>query len=83
MIGFLLQWPTIPTLLMFPILVLVYTRLARAEEREVAERFGDAWRTYATTSPGFLPRPRRTTPPPTTPSRAGGRVSTSPARRPR
>jgi hypothetical protein len=32
---------------MFPILVLVYTRLARAEEDDVAARFGDEWRRYA------------------------------------
>ncbi len=55
MIGFLLQWPTIPTVLMFPVLVLVYTRLARAEEREVAARFGDAWREYAARTPPFVP----------------------------
>src|SRR6266536_3759809 len=60
MIGFLLQWPTVPTLIMFPILVFVYTRLARAEEGEVAGRFGDAWRAYAAATPGFLPRLRRT-----------------------
>lgn len=58
MIGFLLQWPTISTLLMFPVLVLVYTRLAKAEEREVAARFGDAWRNYAAATPGFVPRHR-------------------------
>ena len=58
MIGFLLQWPTIPTLLMFPVLVLVYTRLARAEEREVAARFSDVWRSYAAATPGFVPRRR-------------------------
>jgi protein-S-isoprenylcysteine O-methyltransferase Ste14 len=63
MIGFLLQWPTIPTLAMFPILVVIYTRLARAEEREVAARFGDGWRTYAADTPAFVPR-RRHTPPP-------------------
>lgn len=63
MIGFLLQWPTIPTLVMFPILVLVYTRLARAEEREVAARFGDAWHDYATRTPGFVPRPWHSSPP--------------------
>jgi protein-S-isoprenylcysteine O-methyltransferase Ste14 len=56
MIGFLLQWPTIPTLVMFPILVLVYARLARAEEREVAAHFGQAWRDYAARTPGFVPR---------------------------
>lgn len=65
MIGFLLQWPTIPTLVMFPVLVVVYLRLARTEEREVAARFGDDWLTYAERTPAFLPRPGRThsTPP--------------------
>jgi len=58
MIGFLLQWPTIPTLAMFPILVVVYTRLARAEEREVAARFGAVWRGYAARTPAFVPRRR-------------------------
>jgi protein-S-isoprenylcysteine O-methyltransferase Ste14 len=55
MIRFLLQWPTIPTLLMFPVLVVVYGRLARAEQCEVAARFGDAWREYAEHTPGFIP----------------------------
>jgi protein-S-isoprenylcysteine O-methyltransferase Ste14 len=63
MIGFLLQWPTIPTLVMFPILVLVYRRLARNEEREVAARFGDTWADYAARTPGFLPRRRPGHPP--------------------
>lgn len=56
MIGFLLQWPTIPTLIMFPILVAVYARLARNEEREVAARFGAQWTVYAAHTPVFLPR---------------------------
>lgn len=59
MIGFLLQWPTIPTVIMFPVLAVVYLRLARAEEREVAARFGTAWQTYARTTPAFIPRRRR------------------------
>jgi protein-S-isoprenylcysteine O-methyltransferase Ste14 len=58
MIGFLLQWPTIPTLIMFPVLVLVYARLARSEERAVARRFGAQWTAYAARTPAFLPRPR-------------------------
>lgn len=71
MIGFLLQWPTIPTLIMFPILVVVYARLARSEEREVAKRFGEEWGTYAARTPAFLPRlgSQRTLTPPTSPSR--------------
>jgi protein-S-isoprenylcysteine O-methyltransferase Ste14 len=56
MIGFLLQWPTLPTLVMFPILVVVYRRLAIREEREVRAHFADAWDTYATATPRFIPR---------------------------
>lgn len=59
MIGFLLQWPTIPTVIMFPILVFVYTRLAYAEEREVAARCGEEWREYAERTPAFVPPRRR------------------------
>jgi len=59
MIGFLLQWPTIPTLVMFPILVVIYTRLARAEEGEVATRFGNSWQAYVALTPGFIPHRRR------------------------
>jgi protein-S-isoprenylcysteine O-methyltransferase Ste14 len=59
MVGFLLQWPTIPTLVMFPVLALVYRRLAIAEEREVAARFGPAWAAYAAATPRFVPRLRQ------------------------
>jgi protein-S-isoprenylcysteine O-methyltransferase Ste14 len=57
MVGFLLQWPTIPTLLMFPVLVYVYRRLAISEERETRDRFPAAWDAYAAHTPRFLPRP--------------------------
>ena len=60
--GFLLQWPTIPTLVMFPALMGVYRRLALAEEREVAARFGPAWADYAARTPRFLPWPSHRTP---------------------
>ena len=43
MLGFMLQWPTILTLAMFPILVVMYRRLARAEERDVHKMFGVQW----------------------------------------
>lgn len=55
MVGFLLQWPTLPTLVMFPILVVIYRRLAVAEEREMRARFGDEWNTYADHTPRFVP----------------------------
>ena len=55
MFGFLLQWPTILTLLMFPVLVWMYVRLARREEREATEEFGDAYIRYAQKTPAFFP----------------------------
>ena len=56
MFGFLLQWPTILTLLMFPVLVTMYVRLAGREEREVMAEFGDEYQRYASVTPGFFPR---------------------------
>ena len=58
MLGFLLQWPTLLTLAMFPILVWMYVRLARREEREVRAEFGEAYARYAHMTPAFVPRPR-------------------------
>ncbi|SFM81349.1 Protein-S-isoprenylcysteine O-methyltransferase Ste14 [Halopseudomonas yangmingensis] len=59
MFGFLLQWPTLLTLVMFPVLLWMYARLAASEEREVEARFADAWRAYALRTPRFIPRLRR------------------------
>ncbi len=56
MFGFLLQWPTILTVIMFPILVWVYTRLARSEERESMKAFGTEWDAYTRKTPAFIPR---------------------------
>ena len=56
MFGFLLQWPTILTLLMFPVLVTMYVRLAGREEREVMAEFGNEYQRYASVTPGFFPR---------------------------
>ncbi len=56
MVGFLFQWPTLITLVMFPILVVMYFRLARREEREALAEFGDAYARYAAVTPGFFPR---------------------------
>ena len=56
MLGFLLQWPTVLTVPMFPVLVAMYIRLARTEEREVSAEFGDAYARYAAGTPAFFPR---------------------------
>lgn len=59
MTGFLLMWPTLPTLILFPILATMYVRLARREEAEAAGRFGESWSAYADRTPGWIPIARR------------------------
>jgi protein-S-isoprenylcysteine O-methyltransferase Ste14 len=54
--GFLLQWPTLLTLAMFPVLVFMYVRLARTEEREALATFGSAYERYMRDVPAFIPR---------------------------
>jgi len=56
MLGFLFQWPTLLTLLMFPILLAMYGRLAITEEAEMRAQFGDAYERYARRTPRFFPR---------------------------
>ena len=55
MFGFLLQWPTLLTLAMFPILVWMYVRLAIAEEHDAQREFGAAWEHYAAVTPRWFP----------------------------
>ncbi len=55
MFGFLLQWPTLLTLAMFPVLTVMYVRLARAEEQESLAAFGDRYRRYMADVPAFVP----------------------------
>ncbi|MDT8452949.1 MAG: isoprenylcysteine carboxylmethyltransferase family protein, partial [Gammaproteobacteria bacterium] len=60
MFGFLLQWPTILMLLMFPVLVYMYLCLAGREEAEVHKTFGESYAHYAAITPAFFPRLRQT-----------------------
>lgn len=56
MFGFLLQWPTVLTLVMFPVLVWMYVRLAHAEERQAIREFGAEYEAYRARVPRFVPR---------------------------
>ncbi|EGO64830.1 methyltransferase family protein [Acetonema longum] len=56
LLGFLLQWPTILTILMFPVLVLMYIKLARIEEGEARQQFGAEYDEYMNAIPAFIPR---------------------------
>lgn len=56
MLGFLLMWPTLLTLAMFPVLVWMYVRLAKSEEAEALAGFGEAYERYKRDTPAFFPR---------------------------
>lgn len=62
LLGFLLQWPTLLTLVMFPILLFMYARLAITEEAEMRKRFGADFEAYAARTPRFFPRLRASGP---------------------
>lgn len=55
MLGFLIQWPTLLTLAMFPVLVAMYVRLSFVEEREARKEFGEAFDAYSIQVPAFFP----------------------------
>jgi protein-S-isoprenylcysteine O-methyltransferase Ste14 len=40
---------------MFPVLVVMYVKLARNEEHEALASFGDDYRRYVADVPGFIP----------------------------
>ena len=58
MFGFLLQWPTILTLAMFPVLVAMYVHLAHVEEAEARRAFGADYDRYADDVPAWFPHLR-------------------------
>jgi protein-S-isoprenylcysteine O-methyltransferase Ste14 len=55
LLGFLMQWPTLLTLLMFPCLIWMYVRIARHEEAEARRKFGAAYAAYEAVKPAWLP----------------------------
>lgn len=57
--GFLVQWPTFLTVLMAPVLVYAYVRLAHSEERFMLDQFGQAYREYQQQVSAFFPSPGR------------------------
>lgn len=57
-LGQLIHWPTLPTLALAPVIVLIYVRLARFEEARLIERYGDDYLLYRQQVPMFLPHRR-------------------------
>jgi protein-S-isoprenylcysteine O-methyltransferase Ste14 len=60
-LGLNIQWLTIITFLLYPVLAYLYYRLARTEDKEAEAKFGDGFRRYKQTVPSFIPRVGRKT----------------------
>ena len=56
MLGWLLHWPTLLTLIFFPVLLVVYYRLAASEDAALQQYFGEEFETYKRQTPRFIPR---------------------------
>ncbi len=54
-IGLLIQWPTILTVLMWPVLIAAYYKLSQKEEKEMEREFGEAYKEYKERVPMFIP----------------------------
>ena len=54
-VGFLIQWPILPTIIIAPILLYAYTHLAKSEEQNIRREVGDVYEKYAQTVPAFFP----------------------------
>jgi protein-S-isoprenylcysteine O-methyltransferase Ste14 len=55
-LGMIADWATLPLLIMWPILAVVYYRLARREEQDMEAEFGEAYRRYKAQTGMFLPK---------------------------
>lgn len=55
-LAFMIQWPTLPTLILWPFVIIMYVRLARQEERDVLRRYPQEYAEYMKRTPMFFPR---------------------------
>ncbi|MBC7766003.1 MAG: isoprenylcysteine carboxylmethyltransferase family protein [Hyphomonadaceae bacterium] len=54
-LGMMVEWATVPLLIMFPIMIGMYVRLAKREEKDMVVEFGDAYKAYMKTTKMFVP----------------------------
>ncbi len=58
-LGLLVHWATLPLIVMWPLLVVQYYRLAKKEEEEMVSLFGERYHEYRRRVPMFIGIPRR------------------------
>ncbi|MGI5854409.1 MAG: methyltransferase family protein [Bacillota bacterium] len=54
-LGMLIEWATLPMLIMFPVMVFMYTRLAKREENDMIKEFGEDYKQYMAKTKMFIP----------------------------
>lgn len=54
-LGMIANWATLPLLIMFPIIAVMYTRLAKREERDMLQEFGGQYKEYMQQTKMFIP----------------------------
>jgi protein-S-isoprenylcysteine O-methyltransferase Ste14 len=55
-LGFMIQWPTLATLLLWPFVIGMYVKLARKEEKDVLQAYPEEYHAYMARTPMFFPR---------------------------
>ena len=55
-LGFMIQWPTLTTLMLWPFVIWMYYRLARKEEQQALKKFPEKYRDYMRQTPMFFPK---------------------------
>lgn len=53
--GWILHWPSFVTLILWPALIVAYVWLAKQEEKQTIEEFGEAYAKYAKRTKRFIP----------------------------
>lgn len=53
--GMLAEWATLPTLIMFPVIIYMYVKLAKKEEKDMISEFGEEYVQYMKKTKRFIP----------------------------
>jgi len=53
--GMLVEWATLPLLILYPVMVVLYVRLAKREEKDMLIEFGEVYRSYMRKTKMFIP----------------------------
>ncbi len=53
--GMMAEWATLPLLILYPVIVYMYVRLAKREEKDMLVEFGDEYREYMKETKMFIP----------------------------